>query len=218
MILLILATAALFGSQYEAAEKLSRTIPVVSMPQYTQDFGVILRTGTSINDTYATTYPVALSFTKNFNDFFGVVLEGSYYFKTDSSLKDQIDDQSENAASKTTIPEHHYPTAHLLLGFILKPIYGKISFFSERIIHFDIYLIVAGGATMNTLHEKDGEEGLKESSLFTGSVFFGLGQNYFLTKSLAINLELFDNLTIGEIKGELINQNISVRLGVQFVF
>ncbi len=217
--LLVLSSTSLLASRYEEAEKLSRTIPIVSKQQYQQDYGIFLKSGTSINDTYATTYPIVLSLSKSFNRFLGVVLEGSYYFKTDSSLKDQIDDQTQHAASKTVLPEHHYPMAHLMLGFVLKPVYGKISFFSEKIIHFDLYFTVGGGATINTVHEKDEEVGgLEEKQQFTGSLFLGIGQNYFLTKSIALNLELFDNLTIGDIKGEMINQNISVRVGVQFAF
>lgn len=73
-------------------------------------------------------------------------------------------------------PELKY---HADLDFVWAPIYGKISLFSESILHFDTYL-TAGPGVFGT------------DSGVDPSVNFGIGQRYFINHWLVARLELRD--------------------------
>jgi len=213
-----------FAEKYQSADKLSRKIPIISIPKIVEKSAISFKVGTSINDTYATTYPLALVYNYKFSKFFGFILDMSYSFYTDSSLKDSIDDAYNNATSKVVLPEYSYNMAHVGVGLIFKPIYGKISVFSEKIIHFDLYLSILGAGTLNVVRNRDENSGLlNDENKFLPSMIFTVGQNYFLTSSLAFNIEVFNNITVGEIFKEgsgsgMINQNFSIRLGLNYIF
>ena len=214
----------LYAVKYQSAEKLSRKIPVISMPKINENSSFSFKTGTSINDTYSTSYPIAISYGKKFSKFFGFIIDGAYYFDTDSSLKNSIDDAFKNASSKVLLPEYTFNKAHFNIGLMFKPIYGKISFFSEKIIHFDLYLNMLGGITYNIVKRRDENTGLlNDENKFLPSVMFIIGQNYFLTDSLALGLELVDNITLGEMFDSgsyagFLNQNFSIRIGLNYIF
>jgi len=224
IILFFLVSSNLFAEKYQSADKLSRDIPIVSIPKIIETSAISLKFGTSVSDTYASTYPIALVYNYKFSKFFGFIVDISYSFDTNSSLKDSIDDAFENATSKVLLPEYSFNRAHFNMGIIFKPIYGKISFFSEKIIHFDLYMSVLGGGTYNIVKKRDDDTGLlNDENKFLPSVMFTLGQNYFLTSSLAFNIELINNMTIGQIfetgsgSGTL-NQNFAIRMGLNYIF
>jgi len=219
----VISTANIFAEKYQSADKLSRDIPIVSMPTIVEKSAISFKLGTSINDTFATTYPLAITYNYKFSKFFGFVFDISYSLDTDSSLKTSVDDAYDNGASKVVKPEYTFNRAHAGVGFIFKPIYGKISFFSEKIIHFDLYFTVLGAGSYNIVKKRASSGELNDENKFLPSMIFTVGQNYFLTESLAFNIELFNNMTIGEVLKEggnsgVINQNFALRLGLNYIF
>ncbi len=220
--IIMILTLAIHAKTYREAEEISRTIPIVSIPKIEQKSSMFLKSGQSMNSTFITSYPITLSYNNYFHKSFAWVFEASFSFATDSNLKESIENMIKNSQQKASIPEHHYSMAHIMTGVIFKPIYGKITFFSEKIIHFDTYITVGAGASMNKIYKTESTDEttskVEESSNFTGALFFALGQNYFLTNSLALNFEIFNNLTMGDIKGEFFNQHYSIRFGMQYLF
>jgi outer membrane beta-barrel protein len=214
----------IFAEKYQSADKLSRNIPIVSIPKITETSAISIKLGTSINDTYTSTFPISLVYNYKFSKFIGFIVDASYSFDTNSALKDSIDDAFKNASSKVLLPEYSFNRAHLNMGIIFKPIYGKISFFSENIIHFDLYMSLLGGATYNVIKKRDSDtELLVDENKILPSVMLAIGQNYFLTDSLAFNIELIDNMTIGKIfetgsASGTLNQNFAIRVGLNIIF
>ncbi len=223
-IFLFMFNGNLFAEKYQSADKLSRRIPIISTPKIIEKSAISLKFGTSINDTYASTFPIAIVYNYKFSKFFGFIVDISYSFDTNSALKDSIDDAFKHATSKVLLPEYSFNRAHFNMGLIFKPIYGKISFFSEKVIHFDLYMSVLAGGTYNIVRERNKDTNLlDDKNKFMPSVMFTLGQNYFLTKSLAFNIELINNMTIGQIfeKGSasgILNQNFAIRVGLNYIF
>lgn len=223
-IFFFVVNANLFAEKYQSADKLSRRIPIISTPKIIETSAIALKFGTSINDTYASTFPIAITYNYKFSKFFGFIVDLSYSFDTNSALKDSIDDAFKHATSKVLLPEYSFNRAHFNMGLIFKPIYGKISFFSEKVIHFDLYMSVLAGGTYNIVKKRNKNTNLlDDKNKFMPSVMFTLGQNYFLTTSLAFNIELIDNMTVGQIfeKGSAsgtLNQNFEVRVGLNYIF
>ncbi len=222
VLILIFLTTSVFAKDYRSAEQLSRDIPTISIPKIQQKSSINFKVGQSISDTYITTYPLLLSYSNYFSKHLGFIIEGSYSLTRDSDLKNSIDDVIEKGFEKVILPEYSYNLAHAMIGLLFKPIYGKITFFSEKIIHFDTFITVGAGGTYNIYYKakelENNERELNKTNLFTGSVFLSIGQNYFLTNTFALNFEILDNITIGEIKNEFINQNFYLRLGMQYLF
>ncbi|MBN2693695.1 outer membrane beta-barrel domain-containing protein [bacterium] len=220
-IIMILALS-LQAKTYRDAEEISRTIPIVSIPKIEQKSSMFLKSGQSMNSMFVTSYPITLSYNNYFHKNFAWVFEASYSFASDTDLKQSIENMIKNSQQKASIPEHHYSMAHVMTGVIFKPIYGKITFFSEKIIHFDTYITMGVGTSINKIYKTETTDEttskVEESTSITGALFFALGQNYFLTNSFALNFEIFNNITLGDIKGEFINQHYSIRFGMQYLF
>jgi outer membrane beta-barrel protein len=78
-------------------------------------------------------------------------------------------------------PQFNRPTYDARLQVLWVPLYGKISWFAEAVAHFDTYLAVGAGMV-----------GTQQSGTsLLGSV--ALGQHYFLSRTMALRLEVRDD-------------------------
>lgn len=103
-------------------------------------------------------------------------------------VRDETDSLLENP------PEFKY---HADLDFLWAPFYGKISLFSEGILHFDTYL-TAGPGVFGT------DAGLNPAANI------GIGQRYFITDWLVARLEIRNYLFMDNRNGESDLQNLLV--------
>lgn len=101
-------------------------------------------------------------------------------------------------------------------GIEYSPIYGKISLFGKSIIHFDLYLTAGAGMTKTN-----------SGSYMTG--YGGIGQLFFITKSIGIRteykmtlyneniIEQIDPSTLGQNKGSRLNRGDVITFGLSFL-
>lgn len=86
---------------------------------------------------------------------------------------------------------------HADLDLLWAPLYGKVSLFSERILHFDTYLTVGPGV-------------FATDAAVNPAVNVGIGQRYFLTDWLVARIELRDYIFVDARNGESDIQNLLV--------
>lgn len=81
--------------------------------------------------------------------------------------------------------------AHADVNLTWAPLYGKISLFSEGILHFDTFLSLGGGIFATTVEQRASEEApLEEVTNVNPAVNIGLGQRYFVNDFFVIRWEL----------------------------
>ena len=86
---------------------------------------------------------------------------------------------------------------HADLDLLWAPLYGKISLFSEGILHFDTYLTVGPGV-------------FATDAAVNPAVNIGIGQRYFLTDWLVARIELRDYIFLDARNGESDLQNLLI--------
>jgi len=221
ILFILLSSVVTLEAKYKSAEELSRDIPIISTPKLTQQSGISFKMGRTLNTTYTTDYQFGLNYHYMASSFLGFVADGYYMLSTKSDLKKQLEDLDENATTKITLPNYSTNQASFNIGIIFKPVYGKITFFSEKIVHFNLYFLVMGGGAMVNLYKKptDSKE-LVSSTSFAGSTSIAIGQNYYLTNSLAVGFEVIDEFTFGEQAKDdaTINQTMSLKISVNYLF
>ena len=104
-------------------------------------------------------------------------------------------------------------------NILLSPIYGKIRFFGNQVLYFDIYSVLGFGVA-NTKTIKLSSPGPVESTVRQGldPVFdFGLGVKIFTGDALAILIDLRDYVTFTEVySSRKPRSNFSVFAGLSF--
>ena len=104
-------------------------------------------------------------------------------------------------------------------NILLSPIYGKIRFFGNQVLYFDIYSVLGFGVA-NTKTIKLSSPGPVESTVRQGMdpVFdFGLGVKIFTGDALAILIDLRDYVTFTEVySSRKPRSNFSVFAGLSF--
>jgi len=222
LILLIVFSISL-EAKYKSAEELSRKIPIISTPKLTHTSGIALTLGGTMNTTYTTDYQIGLNYNYMLSDSFGFVLDGYYALRTNSGLYNQLQEMFEKSSSAISLPNFSRNEATFSVGIIFKPVYGKIAFFSEKIIHFDFYMLVMGGAARVNLFKKsevENENKQIQTNVISGLFSIAIGQNYFLTNNFAIGFELLDGFTFGKQAKDdtIVNQTISLRINMNYLF
>jgi outer membrane beta-barrel protein len=96
------------------------------------------------------------------------------------------------------------------------PVYGKISLASEWVMHFDTYLAGGVGVVGSQQSDQESSMGLAAS--------FGLGMHFFVSRSVALKLELKDFLvfndkvSIASIDESDVQHQLVFNLGLSFFF
>lgn len=104
--------------------------------------------------------------------------------------------------------------ASVLAGVEYAPVYAKMKFGAANVVHFDVYGAARGGVTL-------------EQSVIQGGGFavaptisLGLGARFFVADSLAVRLEIRDDLMVERralTQSTHFKQNAGVTLGVSFL-
>lgn len=101
-----------------------------------------------------------------------------------------------------------YAKSYTGLDFMWVPIYGKFSYFDQKIINFDMYLSVGGGSTKIQNDES------------AGTFHIGTGQLFALSKSMAFRWDFSWNFYSAKGIDESTNtiNNLYVTVGASFFF
>jgi len=117
--------------------------------------------------------------------------------------------QSNNAAGEAVEVDFQQPLDKLAFGGSLTaawaPVYGKINLVGETVLNFDLYLTAGIGAivknnyratygTVGSLQDIVELEGLGNEVLPSGVI--GIGQNYFVTQTLAVKIDARANFWV----------------------
>ncbi len=221
LVLSIFLCAISLSAKYESADELSRKIPIISTPKLTESSSISLRLGRTLNTTYTTDYLLGLNYYYMLGGSLGIIVDGYYGLSTDSDLNKQLKDQFEKASAKITLPNYSSNMASFSGGLIFRPVYGKISFFSEKVVHFDFYITMMGGVALVNLYRKpEGQNDLEKEMKIAGLASVSIGQNYFLTNNLALGLEFKDTFTFGTQAKEddVFKQTMSLRMSISYFF
>lgn len=146
--------------------------------------------GMSINDPFKTRYPVGAHLVYHIGENFGIGLTGLYNLNMKSSDVTII--RKSGAAPDVTDLMYN---AHL--DFYFSPIYGKMAIMSNIVLNFDIFIAGGVGVMGADIPDETGMAALSTNPLDSASGMVvagnvGLGGRLFLTKWLALSLEVRD--------------------------
>jgi outer membrane beta-barrel protein len=131
--------------------------------------------GTTLSDTFFSSYPFGLNVNYHFSDFHAVNVAGAYFYSQQASYIGQLTQQ----ISGTPIPFSIAPNPQYmgLLEYEFTPYYGKISLTKQKIMNLTI------SATAGV-----GYMGLNSESTPMGAA--GLNQKFFFTRSFGLQAAL----------------------------
>ncbi len=184
----------------------------------------------SFRDAFFTKYSLGGTLTYHFTETFGVALRGGYSLVSASGASQIC---TINVTGTTGVRGCKDPTVSDLDGRApgqLKilasldaqwtPLYGKISLFAEKVIHFNMYVTAGPMAVQYLGPNDDGTPG--STAKWTPGADVGLGMRFFMTRWLTLRVELRDAIynektsTVGR-ENQLRNQ-LFVDLGLSFFF
>ena len=172
----------------------------------------------SLADAFRQKLMVGLAYSYHFSEVWAATGRFSYTVLSHGAGAAKVCPTPEQCGAPTpaeldTLPGNLKLQADLAVEF--SPIYGKVSFIAEKVLHFDVYATVGLGLTGYGL-TKDGVD----KSGMSPSVVMGVGQRYFLDSWLAVRLELLDSLYFqptGKVASQLSNQ-MMFTVGFSFFF
>ena len=160
----------------------------------------------TVNNPYYTNFGGDFAIGYSFTEAWAVTLD---YFVLTSNARDITDDLEEFAnveANSLVSPQSFYGTY-----VRWTPIYGKMSFFDEAIVPYDIYFRLGAGMTQTA--RKSGE----------ATVSAGVGQIFGVNKAFAFKWDFLWNYYQAEVVSQdetkkLSNSDIFLNVGVSFYF
>lgn len=165
-----------------------------------------LSTGYIADDDFFHVYPMAASYTYNFNELWSLeVARFQYMFTQEKDLKEDL---LVLGVEPSRYPEQKFALhSHL----IIKPLYGKAAFFNRRIVNHETYFFVGGGATQYEWIRSFGESETENAP----SLSFGGGMKFFLNERFCLNFEIRDVMNFRE---DATKNNVFFGLGLGFRF
>jgi outer membrane beta-barrel protein len=133
-----------------------------------------------------------LAYDYNFNDIFGVEINGGYFFSQETSIMDAV--RQMFPGREPPLNDLYQLTWMANISAMIVPIYGKISFASEYDPSFDVFIVA--GAGYAGLKKKTGSDSdpLPQTSLTSSRPIFnvGFGFRFYFTRLIAARLEIRD--------------------------
>ncbi|MDX9721542.1 MAG: outer membrane beta-barrel domain-containing protein [Myxococcota bacterium] len=172
----------------------SREMPVIAGEKlYSKDgrmelglFGGILP-----NDDFFTYYPVGVNVAYHFDSIWGIELKAAYVdLKSDSALTAFLADNGANIRKNVDLGDTQ--VARVDVVGLFSPLYGKWSFQTYKISHFDFFFML--GVGMLVLNEPEIPKGLKDPapdpvSRITAEGLVGAGFRFFATDWMSLRLD-----------------------------
>jgi outer membrane beta-barrel protein len=158
------------------------------------------------DDDFSHVYPIAASYTYNYNEHLSLeVLRFQYMFTQDKDLKAELLDIG---VQPSRYPEQKYAIhSHL----IFKPLYGKDAVLNRGIVNHETYVFVGGGVVRYEWIRSYGENETEDAP----SLSLGVGMKFFLNQKFCLNVEIRDLMNFREDDTE---NNVFFGIGIGFRF
>lgn len=146
----------------------------------------------SLNDAFFTKYVFGLRYAYHITEKWSAGFNAGYALSTSSGAVSRCDARGENCEVPKKEDLLHTPgDIGLLAGVDVSwaPLYGKISVLAEKVLHFDTYVVAGGGVLQAKLAPADSTE---VAAILTPEVHLGVGQRYFLGRSVTLRFEVRD--------------------------
>lgn len=174
----------------------------------------------STNDAFYQNYYIGFSYNYHVSNWLsaGLLLSGS--FPQESSLTKTLQRPPQQGGFNVT-PDVQTPLIFSTAAAELRlaPIYGKLNFFSEAVVHFDFYFLLTAGVFLTNPPPVSEPKGKVKIHPFAG---VGAGQRYFLLQWLALRWEFtahFMNETFVNRGNESrLRINMAINFGFSFFF
>ncbi len=174
----------------------------------------------STNDAFYQNYFVGFTYGYHVAEWLsvGLLLNGS--FQQDTGLTKQLK-RPRDQGGFGVIPDVKRPFYFSLAAVEARiaPIYGKLNFFSESVIHYDIFLMLGAGLLITHPADKT-EQGGPLGFHPYGAV--GIGQRYFLLQWLALRWEFRSLFTYETFKNRgnetRFRLDMAINIGFSFFF
>ena len=149
-----------------------------------------------MNQTFIYTYLMTGVLNYHFTESLGLEVDGSYGLSLDKEDKGIL--KKPPTSINTTILRTQY---QMLGGLVWTPLYGKYQLASGRLIYFDTFLIGGGGLTgidyqydhcIKSPSGRTADPPAPQTKSYVGGMF-GIGQRFFINKSLSLRFEVRDN-------------------------
>lgn len=125
---------------------------------------------------------------------------------------------------QTDHPPERIPRPRLFLtgNYAFSPVYGKLSFLGELVVHHDLFVVAGGGAALDEIEViRSDASGVVENSFTTvvsPVVDFGVGERFFLGPRVAIRFDLRPYVFFEIIDGKVSpNADVQIALGTSFL-
>ena len=154
----------------------------------------------SLNDAFFSKYVAGLRYAYHFNEEWSVALRGEYAFSESAGAVAKCDANGRDCGTPSKQDLARTPgDIGMLVGADVSwaPLYGKISVLASSVLHFDTYLLAGAGALESKIA---GADRVVETK-WTPEVHLGVGQRYFVTRSVVLRFELRDVLYQQEVMG-----------------
>jgi outer membrane beta-barrel protein len=153
--------------------------------------------GLGVNDTMFQHYLLTATGRLHLTEAWSVAATYEQYFGLTSTLYEQVTESFE------VFPEPSLIKLYAGLDAAYAPIYGKLTWFGDAVVHFDLYLLVGGGITLTSRHQEP-------KPTFT----FGAGWRVIATRWLTASLEIKDHLFVERFNaGPEVTNNVTFVLG-----
>jgi len=181
--LLLLCLTLFPGLALAQAEALENpgTVSAVQDRLYRLNHELSLGIGVMPADAFYKGYFAGVGYTYHFNDFFAwQVGRGSYNYNVKTSLRRQLERDFGVVPTATAFEDE----VQWMVGsdVVLSPIYGKMAFFNQKVLHFQASLL--GGLTIFKLNTAAG---------FRPAANVGVGLRFFTNQNISFRLDVTNN-------------------------
>lgn len=203
-LLLLIPVSALCGNANREQEE--EKVTAVQNRIYFRHHELALSAGYIADDDFFHVYPMAASYTFNYNELWSLeVARFQYMFTQEKDLKEEL--------LALGVEPSRYPDQKFALHshLIIKPLYGKAALFNRSIINHETYFFAGGGVTQYEWIRSYGESETEEAP----SLSFGGGMKFFLNEKFCLNFEVRDVMNFRE---DATKNNVFFGLGLGFRF
>jgi len=187
----------------EASEK----ITTLQNRVYNRTHELTAFAGVIPDDQFFISYPITGAYTFNLNDWLAwEAIRGRAFINTKRQLYNTLVDNYELAPS-----EFDYPVFSAYSSAVIKPTYGKDSWFNSAVINHQTYFSVGGGiAAFEKTYTYD-----EPTQELAYSVRIGAGRKYFLNSLMALNFEVEETFAFKEAE---VTKNLQLNIGLDIRF
>lgn len=174
---------------------------------YDRSHEVSFRGGVMPNAAFFVNYPISGAYTYHLNQWLGwELVRASYYLNKPRALTQTLIDEYGVEPG-----EFDYPTYAVQSALVVKPTYGKDSWFNKTVVHHQSYFTIGGGIVG---YQREYTYGAPTTD-FAWSIRAGVARKYFLSQNVSFTLELENHIAF---KAETTENFLQLNAGLDFRF